>query len=93
VPRRRCVGCGRVAPKSELVRIVAERDPDGSRSRAVQDDRGTMPGRGAYLCRAGADVPRPKPECLATAIRRGGIARTLRAPVSLDAKIVESESR
>lgn len=52
-----------------------------------------MPGRGAYLCRA-ADPDRgpglPDPACLERAVRRGGIARTLRAAVTLDPKLVES---
>ena len=58
VPRRRCVGCGRIAPKSELLRIAAGRSAIGRRRRepratAVLDRDGTMPGRGAYLCRGG----------------------------------------
>ncbi len=58
----------------------------------MRDRDGTMPGRGAYLCRAGgADAPAA--DCLARAIRRGGIARALRAAVTLDPKIVESVSR
>ena len=42
VPRRRCVGCGRVAPKPELVRIAVARD----RGRSPRHGRSaTMPGR------------------------------------------------
>jgi predicted RNA-binding protein YlxR (DUF448 family) len=59
---------------------------------AVADRAGTLPGRGAYLCRAGdahagavAD-----PSCLERATRRGGIARALRSAVTLDPKLVES---
>lgn len=91
MPRRRCVGCGRVAPKDQLLRIVAERDRGAAPARAVRDDRGTMPGRGAYLCRAGSGSA-PSAQCLALATRRGGIARALRAAVTLDPKIVESVS-
>jgi predicted RNA-binding protein YlxR (DUF448 family) len=100
VPRRRCVGCGRIAPKSELLRIAAtEQAPAGDRKRpsrrAIADLEGTMPGRGAYLCRAGdPDQPtRANPDCLQRAVRRGGIARTLRSAVTLDPKLVESVSR
>jgi len=92
VPRRRCVGCGRIAPKSELVRIVAQPSAAGSRPLAVRDREGTMPGRGAYVCR-GERPGELAAGCLALAIRRGGIPRTLRAPVTLDHKIVESVSR
>ncbi len=51
-----------------------------------------MPGRGAYLCRAGsAEEPAlPKRDCLERAVRRGGIPRALRASVTLDPKLVES---
>jgi predicted RNA-binding protein YlxR (DUF448 family) len=92
VPRRRCAGCGRVAPKSQLVRFAVERGRSGSGPHAVEDPAGTMPGRGAYLCRADG-AGGPSPQCLALAVRRGGIARTLRAPVTLDPKIVESVGR
>jgi predicted RNA-binding protein YlxR (DUF448 family) len=78
------VGCGRVAPKSELVRLAVARDARGSRAqRAVIDNSGTLPGRGAYLCR-GVDRNDPDGDCLRHALRRGGIARTLRRNVSLD---------
>jgi len=58
----------------------------------VRDRDGTMPGRGAYLCR-GADRDGPAPECMALALRRGGFARALRCAVTVDPKLVESESR
>ncbi len=81
------MGCGRIAPKAELVRIaLADRRPRrerGRTSRAVIDAAGTLPGRGAYLCR-GTERARPNADCLALALRRGGIARTLRRPVALD---------
>jgi predicted RNA-binding protein YlxR (DUF448 family) len=93
VPRRRCVGCGRIAPKSELLRIVATdqrlaTDGDRARRLAVADRAGTMPGRGAYLCSAGDALA--DPACLQRATRRGGIARALRSAVALDPKLVES---
>jgi len=97
VARRRCVGCGRIAPKCELLRIaVADRgsapDGEGPSRRAIADRDGTMPGRGAYLCRGG-DLSPPTlvdPACLARAARGGGIARALRSAVTLDPKLVES---
>lgn len=100
MPRRRCVGCGRIAPKSELLRIAATEqqsaDGGGRTARiAVADRDGTMPGRGAYLCSLGSpDAPTlPDAACLERATRRGGIARALRAAVTLDPKIVESVNR
>jgi predicted RNA-binding protein YlxR (DUF448 family) len=90
VPRRRCVGCGRIAPKSELLRIAAARDDGGRSRRAVIDPAGTLPGRGAYLCRAGIADTTPNLECLRLAERRRGIARALRCAVTVDPKLVES---
>jgi uncharacterized protein len=89
VPRRRCVGCGRVAPKSELLRVAAAPARDGARARAVLDPRATMSGRGAYLC-MGPLAGEPASACLALAVRRNGIARALRCAVSIDRKLVES---
>jgi predicted RNA-binding protein YlxR (DUF448 family) len=57
----------------------------------VADRAGTMPGRGAYLCR-GAEPGLPDPRCLARAARGRTIARALRAAVTLDPKLVESVS-
>ena len=90
MPRRRCVGCGRIAPKSELLRIAAARDDGGRSRRAVIDPAGTLPGRGAYLCRAGVAATTPNPECLRLAERRRGIARALRCAATMDPKLVES---
>jgi predicted RNA-binding protein YlxR (DUF448 family) len=91
VPRRRCVGCGRIAPKSELMRLVAVREGSDRTKLAVYDAAGTMPGRGAYLCR-GARPGQPAGDCLALAIRRGGVGRTLRCSVTVDSKRLESVS-
>jgi predicted RNA-binding protein YlxR (DUF448 family) len=89
VPRRRCVGCGRIAPKPELMRIALADDGAARRRRAVHDPACSMPGRGAYLCRV-EDGSAPVAECLALATRRGGIARALRCAVTVDPKLVES---
>ncbi|MGO9248545.1 MAG: YlxR family protein [Solirubrobacteraceae bacterium] len=96
VSRRRCVGCGRSAPKSELVRIAL--DPAAGEGRArntVLDRDARMPGRGAYLCRdRGSDSPtQPAADCLEPALKRGGIARALRCAVTLPAELVESVGR
>jgi predicted RNA-binding protein YlxR (DUF448 family) len=92
VPRRRCVGCGRIAPKTELLRVALAREPADARVRAVLDHDGKLPGRGAYLCRRtdGGFAPLAEPACLQRATRRGGIARALRAAVTLAPELVES---
>lgn len=46
IPRRKCLGCGEMKEKKELIRIV--RSSDG----AINIDlTGKMPGRGAYICK------------------------------------------
>jgi len=97
VPRRRCVGCGRVAPKPEFVRLVAAAREGGRSTRATIDRAGAMPGRGAYLCRAGGESA-PNVECLRLATRNGGLQRALRRAVELPAELLdvgslESEAR
>jgi predicted RNA-binding protein YlxR (DUF448 family) len=75
------------------VRIVAVPRDDGSgeggAARAIADPSATLPGRGAYLCRAGEGA-HVAGECLAKATRRDAFKRALRARVTLDPKIVES---
>ncbi|HZR97799.1 MAG TPA: YlxR family protein [Chloroflexota bacterium] len=69
VPARTCVGCRQEQPKRQLVRIV--RTPAGS---VTVDPTGKAAGRGAYLCR--------RPECWATALRRGALAGALRVSLA-----------
>ncbi|MGC8871537.1 MAG: YlxR family protein [Caldimicrobium sp.] len=45
IPERTCVACRIKAPKWTLVRFVAR---DGE---ILLDEKGIMPGRGAYLCK------------------------------------------
>jgi predicted RNA-binding protein YlxR (DUF448 family) len=67
-PIRTCVGCGRKAPQSELLRFVA---PDGTLTPGRR-----RPGRGAYTCRRLA--------CFERAASRRAFARVLRRSVSVD---------
>lgn len=46
VPQRTCVGCRKILPKREMVRIV--RTPNQG---VKIDESGKASGRGAYLCR------------------------------------------
>jgi predicted RNA-binding protein YlxR (DUF448 family) len=62
LPDRTCVGCGRKAPQSDLVRFAAE---DGELIRGEG-----KPGRGAYTCRRLA--------CFERAVSRRAFNRTLR---------------
>jgi predicted RNA-binding protein YlxR (DUF448 family) len=64
-PIRTCVGCRQARPRDELVRLG--RNADGS---VVVDGRGTMPGRGAWVCGAVA--------CVERGVRRDRLARAFR---------------
>ncbi len=75
-PLRTCAGCGRVAPKRELVRF-AERA-----GTLVLDRSQTAPGRGVYTC--------PDPACFDRAQARRGFVRTLRRPVTVPAGLRDS---
>lgn len=46
IPLRKCLGCGEMKPKKELVRVVKNQDGEIS-----LDLTGKKPGRGAYICR------------------------------------------
>lgn len=48
IPMRKCLVCGEMKPKKELIRIV--RPPDGE---IAADMTGKKSGRGAYICRTG----------------------------------------
>ena len=67
-PIRTCTGCGRKAPKAELIRFVAR---DGALTPG-----GQAPGRGVYTCR--------RLQCFERAAANRGFARTLRTPVRVD---------
>jgi len=67
VPLRKCVGCGQMKPKSELVRVV--RAPESS-AYAI-DPTGKQAGRGAYVC--------AEPECIAKAQKQKGFERSYKS--------------
>ena len=67
-PIRTCAGCGRKAPKGELVRFVAR---EGALTPGAEE-----PGRGVYTCR--------RLQCFERALANRGFARTLRTPVRVD---------
>jgi len=77
-------------------RLVGEGEGEVRVRRAVLDRAGTMPGRGAYLCREGTSGG-PSVECVALAARRRALARALRCQISdesaINPELVESISR
>jgi predicted RNA-binding protein YlxR (DUF448 family) len=70
-PTRSCIGCGRKAPQSELLRFVAR---DG---RLVSGSK--EPGRGAYTCR--------RLSCFERAVARRAFNRTLRRNVRVEPEL------
>jgi uncharacterized protein len=68
---RTCAGCGRKAPKGELIRFVAR---DGVLLAGAKEA-----GRGVYTCR--------RLQCFERATANRGFARTLRTPVRVDQEL------
>ena len=66
-PVRTCVGCGRRAPRRELLRFTLQ---DGE---LAHDPSSRLAGRSAYTCR--------RLGCFERAVSRGAFGRTLRRPV------------
>ena len=64
VPMRKCVGCGEMKNKKELIRVL--KTPEGE---ITLDASGRKNGRGAYLCRDAA--------CLKKAEKTRGLERSL----------------
>ena len=69
VPIRTCAGCGRRAPKAELVRLVARRG-------VLTEAHPGATGRGVYTCR--------RLSCFERAAARRAFARTLKTTVHVD---------
>ena len=68
VPERRCLGCGRRAPKGRLARFTAV--PGRHAHVLMRDDGALRGGRGLYVCRRG--------ECFERAVTRRAFARGAR---------------
>jgi uncharacterized protein len=86
-PRRTCLGCRRVRPQAELIRLARGRDGraalDLPRSGGRNGDaRGTSTGRGAYAC--------PALECLVGALRKGRLDHAFRRPTEPPAESAEA---
>ena len=69
VPMRKCVGCGEMKPKKELIRILRTEEEE-----FVIDTTGKKNGRGAYLC-----FDRT---CLEKAVKGHGLERSFKMAVS-----------
>ncbi|MBR4832573.1 MAG: YlxR family protein [Butyrivibrio sp.] len=71
IPTRKCVGCGEMKDKKELVRVI--KTPEGD---IVLDTTGRANGRGAYVCKSA--------DCLRKALKNKGLERSLKAQIPED---------
>lgn len=74
IPVRRCVGCGEMIAKKEMLRVIRTKDGE-----VTFDATGKANGRGAYL-----HVDR---ECLAKAVKTKGLERSFK--MSIDPAIYD----
>lgn len=68
IPLRKCVGCGEMKPKKELIRAL--RTEEGE---FVLDITGKKNGRGAYICNS--------KECFDKAVKSKGLERSFKQAI------------
>ena len=68
IPMRKCVGCGEMKPKKELMRILKTENGE-----FVVDAAGKKNGRGAYLCRSLS--------CFQNAVKSRGLERSFKQEI------------
>ena len=68
VPMRKCVGCGEMKNKKEMIRVLKTPEEE-----FVLDASGKKNGRVAYLC--------PSGECLERAIKSKGLERSFKQAI------------
>lgn len=79
IPMRKCIGCGEMKPKRELVRVVKAPDIKDENGEIIEkgelslDLIGKKPGRGAYVCK--------NTECLDKAIKAKRFERSFKGQI------------
>lgn len=68
VPQRKCIGCGEMKNKREMIRVLRGTDQEFS-----IDATGRKNGRGAYLC--------PRMECFRKAVKSKGLERSFKMAI------------
>lgn len=71
IPMRKCVGCGEMKPKKEMLRILRTTEEE-----FVLDATGKKNGRGAYLCCS--------LECFQKAVKSKGLERSFKQAIPAD---------
>ena len=74
IPLRKCVGCGGLKEKREMIRVIKTPEDE-----VVLDATGRKNGRGAYICM--------NPECLRAARKSKGLERSLQ--ISIPEKVYD----
>lgn len=76
IPMRKCLGCGEMFPKKELVRVVKTKtgEENGVETYTVSLDKtGKAAGRGAYICK--------KAKCLEMAVKAKRLQRAFECQI------------
>ena len=68
IPMRKCVGCGEMKPKKDLMRILKTETGE-----FLVDADGKKNGRGAYICRS--------VECFRKAVKSRGLERSFKQQI------------
>ena len=71
IPMRKCVGCGEMKEKKELIRVIKTPGDE-----ILLDTTGRANGRGAYIC--------SNAECLKKAVKNRGLERSLKSHIPTD---------
>ena len=71
IPTRKCVGCGEMRDKKDLIRVIKTSDGE-----IRLDTTGRANGRGAYICNSA--------ECLKKAVKNRGLEKSLKAQIPED---------
>lgn len=82
IPMRKCIGCGEMKPKRDLVRVVKAPDIKNNNNEVIErgeitlDLVGKAPGRGAYVCK--------NTTCLEKAIKAKRFERAFKGQIPED---------
>ena len=71
IPMRKCVGCGEMKSKKEMIRILKTAEEE-----FVLDATGKKNGRGAYIC--------PCKSCFEQAVKSKGLERSFKQAIPKD---------
>lgn len=71
IPMRKCVGCGEMKPKKEMIRVLRTAEEE-----FVLDATGKKNGRGAYMCCSR--------ECFDKAVKSKGLERSFKQSIPAD---------